>query len=107
MITENRETWIKFFWGENDEEGENFDSRIAPVWQLPVGGCEHRGDAYIHRSAKYHCFVERRSLCDRYSQRTEDYDDGITIKSVAVLERPDVVCKRCLTKWKRQYCVEV
>lgn len=98
---------IKFFWGENDEEGINFDSCVAPVWQLPVAGAESRGTAYIHTSAKYHCFVERKSLCDRYSQRTEYYDDGITLESAAVLERPDVACKRCLALWKRKYHVEV
>lgn len=107
MITENRGAWIEFFWGENEEEGMNFDSSISPVWQLPVAGSEKRGDAYIHSSAKYHCFVDSRSLCGMYCQRTEDYDDGITSKSATILERPDTACKRCLSMWKRRYQVEV
>ena len=84
----------------------NLDSRIAPVWQLPVAGSERTGNAYIHPSAKYHCFVGNGSMCDMYFQRTADYDDGITMESAAVLERPDVACKRCLARWKREFQVE-
>lgn len=84
----------------------NYDSRISPVWQLPVANSEKTGTAYIHPKAKFHCFVDCVSLCTMYSQRTEDYDDGITVESAAILEQPHHVCKRCLARWKREYQVE-
>ncbi len=84
----------------------NFDSRKRPVWQLPVANSEKRGNAYIHPKAKYHCFKNCGSLCGMYCQRTEDYDDGITISSAAVLEQPHLACRSCLKKWKKQYQVE-
>ena len=79
----------------------NFDSRIAPVWQLLVNQ-----EGYVPGSAKYHCYVDDRSLCGRSYQVTTDFDDGITCESAAIVERPHLTCKRCLTKWKRDYRVE-
>ena len=78
----------------------NFDSFIAPVWQLPVAGSERTGNAYIHPKAKYHCFVNGSSLCEQYRQKTTDYDDGITIESAAILDRPTLACKRCFKMWR-------
>ena len=79
----------------------NTDSYIAPVWQLRVNS-----DGVVPGSAKYHCFVGDKSLCETAYQNTSFYDDGITCESAAILERPNLVCKRCLTKWKKQYQVE-
>ena len=83
----------------------NYNSKIAPVWQLPVAGAERCGNAYIHPQAKYHCFVNNTSLCKKYNQWTEDYDDGITIESGVVLQVPHHVCKRCYGAWKSIYQV--
>lgn len=79
----------------------NFDSFKAPVWQLMVNS-----EGYVPGSAKYHCFDENRSLCGSKYQDTTQYDDGITCESAAILERPHLVCKRCLAKWKREFQVE-
>lgn len=84
----------------------NFDSRIAPVWQLPVAGAERTGNAYIHPKAKYHCFEDGVSLCGMYRQRTQDYDDGITVESGVILQTPDHACQRCYRAWKREYQME-
>lgn len=83
----------------------NFDSSIAPVWQLPVTSGED-GPVGIRSNVKFHCFVGDRALCDGRYQNTEYFDDGITIESAAVLEQPHSVCKRCLARWKREYQVE-
>lgn len=80
----------------------NTDSHIAPVWQLRVNR-----EGVVPGSAKYHCFVNDESLCGTSCQNTSFYDDGITCESAAILERPHLVCKRCLTRWKKQYMVEV
>lgn len=85
----------------------NVDSKIAPVWQLPVSGAEKTGNSYISMRAKHHCFVDDVSLCGKYHQFTDDYDYGITIKSASVLETPQFACKKCLKLWKEQYNVEV
>lgn len=79
----------------------NTDSHIAPVWQLRVNS-----DGVVTGSAKYHCFVDDESLCGTAVQNTSFYDDGITCESAAIVERPNLVCKRCLAKWKAQYQVE-
>lgn len=84
----------------------NTNSYIAPVWQLPVHGAERTGNGAIPKYAKYHCFVSDMSLCNKYSQATYFYDDGVSIESVTVLERPDCVCNKCLVKWKKLYQVD-
>lgn len=86
-----------------DEEELNFDSHIAPVWQLPVSGSERTGNSYINQKTKYHCFKDNVSLCGRYYQDTKDYDDGITTTSVFLSNMPEYACKKCLKLWKKQY----
>lgn len=85
----------------------NTDSKIRPVWQLPVSGSERTGNSYISMKAKYHCFVDDVSLCGKYHQFTDDYDYGITTESASILETPQIACKKCLKLWKEQYDVEV
>ena len=85
----------------------NLDSNIAPVWQLPAAGSERTGNAYIHPKAKYHCFKNSLSLCERYSQRTSDYDGGISIDDFEVADRSlrgrtDILCKRCYRLWLKR-----
>lgn len=83
----------------------NANSKERPVWQLPVAGAERRGNAYIHPSAKYHCFVDNSSLCGMYNQRTLDYDDGITVESGVLLLSPHFGCQKCYQRWRREYGV--
>ena len=79
----------------------NTDSFVAPVWQLRVND-----DGIVLGSAKYHCFENDEALCGSCYQSTNLYDDGITCTSAEILDRPHLVCKRCLTKWKRVFQVE-
>ena len=84
----------------------NYDSNISPVWQLPVNGAERTGNAYISRKAKFHCFVDNITLCGKYHQNTQNYDDGITLESCSIVELPQFACRKCLNLWKKQYRVE-
>lgn len=79
----------------------NTNSFIAPVWQLRVNS-----DGVVPGSARYHCFVNDESLCGTVYQNTSFYDDGITCESAAIVERPNLVCKRCFGKWKKLYQAE-
>lgn len=76
----------------------NTDSFVAPVWQLMVNGV-----GVVPNTAKYHCFVDDRSLCEKYYQDTKYYDDGICCEQDAVAENLQYVCKRCYSKWKCMY----
>ena len=80
----------------------NFDSYVHPVWQLPA--CDD-GD-HIRKSVKYHCFVDNKSLCGRQHQRTDIYDDGITVDSGEIARSPQFACKRCRGLWMKIYCQE-
>ncbi len=81
----------------------NTDSTMRPVWQLPISGAENRGNAYIHTSAKYHCFVDNHTLCTSYRQNTSFYDYGITVESGYIAQNPNKACRKCYEKWKREY----
>lgn len=42
-----------------------------PVWQLPVmSETGASANAYIPKTAKYHCFIDNASLCKRYTQES-------------------------------------
>lgn len=76
-----------------------------PVWQLPImSGTSTSANAYIQKTAKYHCFIENKSLCKRYTQDTDYYETGI--ESGEILRRPDIACKKCRGIWLRRYVRE-
>ena len=77
----------------------NTDSYIAPVWQLPVND-----DGVVPKTAKYHCFVQNKSLCGRKMQDANFYDDGISRASDKVEENADVICRKCFALWRSNYC---
>lgn len=83
-----------------------FDSFVCPVWQLPVFEDGFSGSNYVPMKAKYHCFVNGVSLCKKYHQITDVYDSGITVEGDDVAHSPGIVCKRCLTLWKKRYCLD-
>jgi hypothetical protein len=71
------------------------------LWQLPVDQDKHF-DKQIHHNAKYHCFVDRNSLCGKYWQ-TEFFEsfDGV------ITDIPQDVCKVCYRKWKKQFNIGI
>lgn len=78
----------------------NTNSTGRCVWQLPVSYSERDGDVRVKQSAKYHCFLDDRSLCGKHYQLTSDYDEGISITNLYATQHPDHVCKHCYNKWK-------
>lgn len=78
-----------------------FDSFVRPVWQLPA-----KDTVDVPASAKYHCFVDGKSLCRKYTQATDAYDEGITVESGVVLQIPQTACQRCYKLWLRRYLSE-
>lgn len=76
-----------------------------PVWQLPImSETITSANAYIQKTAKYHCFVDNTSLCKRYTQDTSYYE--VKIESGEILRRPEIACKRCQEIWLRRYVPE-
>lgn len=76
-----------------------------PVWQLPVlSETSSNANAYIPKTAKYHCFVEGVSLCKRHAQDTDYYETGI--ESGEILRRPEIACKQCRKTWIQRYVPE-
>ena len=76
-----------------------------PVWQLPVmSETGASANAYIPKTAKYHCFIDNASLCKRYTQDTDYYETGI--ESGEILRRPEIACKKCRKMWLRRYVPE-
>lgn len=76
-----------------------------PLWQLPAPPQSGNANAYIPASAKYHCFVESKSLCRRHAQ-DEDFYSELGVESGEVLRNPDIACKRCQEIWLRRYVPE-
>ena len=82
------------------------DSFVHPVWQLPVHAAERTGGAYIPAAAKYHCFVDDKSLCGKYIQCTDCFDAGITADSDVISQSPQTACKQCYKLWAHRYLPE-
>lgn len=77
-----------------------------PEWQLPAPSETTRGEnAYIPKSAKYHCFIDGVSVCGRYTQDVVFYD-ALGIESGEILRNPDIACKRCCEIWIHRYVTE-
>lgn len=72
-------------------------------WELYVNENRAYGKE-IPDNAKYHCFVDDKSLCGKYHQKYSDYDT--TIKSGEILMFPHIACKVCLKKWIKQYGID-
>lgn len=72
------------------------------VWQLPIASAENSNTDYIHGNAKPHAFVVyddeivNNSLCKKYSQWANEYEN-INIESVEAT----YLCKKCLCLYKK------
>ena len=76
-----------------------------PVWQLPImSETTTSANAYIQKTAKYHCFIDNASLCKRYTKDTDYYETGS--ESGEILCRPEIACKKCRKMWLRRYVPE-
>lgn len=73
-----------------------------PVWQLPVNE-NSSANSYISSNVKYHCFVNKHSLCGKYTQDTDYYETGI--ESGEIASNPQFACKVCRNKWLKKFYI--
>lgn len=85
-------------------------------WLLPTRESRTTNDEIIHHKAKYHCFISYRekkfgaealvgtSLCNKHKQVLGYYEK---IESGQVLAFPQVACKKCFEKWKKEFDIDV
>jgi hypothetical protein len=71
------------------------------VWQLPVKQSNITDHDWIHPKAKYHCFVQNQSLCNKYVQDTDYFETDI--ERGEIIMRPEIACKICRAKWIKQF----
>jgi len=76
------------------------DSGI-PVRQLPVKQSNYTDHDWVHPKAKYHCYIEGKSMCEKYNQDTDYFETDI--ESGEVLKFPVIACQVCFRKWKREF----
>lgn len=67
-----------------------------PVWQLPVKHSNLTNSCWIHPKANYHCFVNGSSLCGKYYQCNDWFDNVISLSDA--VEHPELCCRVCMKK---------
>lgn len=73
------------------------------VWQLHVIQSNKIDHDWIHPKAKFHFFVDDRSLCGKYVQDTKYFETDIS--SSEILRRPEIACKKCYNLWAKNQLV--
>lgn len=70
-------------------------------WMLPVKMSNLTSHDWIHPNVKYHCFINNTSLCKKYFQYQDYFETDIDSGEIAM--RPEIACKKCYEKWKKQF----
>lgn len=65
------------------------------VWQLPVIQSDLTDHDWIHPKAKYHAFIDNKSVCGKYDQITDCFETG---EESELLANKNLACKVCLKK---------
>ena len=66
------------------------------IWQLPVKQSNLTSVDWVHPKAKYHAFVNDRSLCGKYGQSTGFFETTIEPSNLT----EELACKKCFKKLK-------
>ncbi|MEC0709719.1 hypothetical protein P8881_19535 [Bacillus haynesii] len=66
------------------------------VWQLPVIQSDLTDHDCIHPKAKYHAYIDNKSVCGKYGQITDCFETGI--EESELMANKDWACKVCLKK---------
>ncbi len=74
------------------------DIDYKACWQLPVSSKRDQAQ-YIRMNAKFHFFKDETSLCGKYWQVTEDFDNLLSNDQEE--EMHEHLCKACLKKKQR------
>lgn len=70
-------------------------------WFLYVKQSRVTGEYYVHQKAKYHYFEGDRSFCGEYFMDTDYFETNV--ESGEVESRPEIACKKCFKKWKKEF----
>lgn len=84
-------------------------------WLLPVHESKTRNEEIINHNAKYHFFWTNEekdscyrtygtSLCGKYKMELDYYEN---VSSSAIAERPEIACKKCYERWKKEFHIEI
>jgi hypothetical protein len=71
------------------------------VWQLLVHDSTKRGELYISKNAKFHGFIDNKSLCSKYIQVTKNFDN--VIKNSELESKEMFICKKCFEKYNKLF----
>lgn len=66
------------------------------VWQLPVIQSNLTDHDWVHPKAKYHAFIDNKSICGKYDQITDCFETGI--EESKLMANKGWACKVCLKK---------
>ncbi|MEC1437279.1 hypothetical protein P9D57_00645 [Bacillus sonorensis] len=66
------------------------------VWKLPVIQSDLTDHHWVHPKAKYHAFIDNKSVCGKYGQSTDYFETGI--EESKLMANKDWACKLCLKK---------
>lgn len=73
---------------------------MSDGWFLPVHEDDEKGNQ-IRENAKYHYFVNCKSLCKNYDMNTGFFETNIESGEIAM--RPNIACKKCYQKWLKKF----
>ena len=66
------------------------------TWQLPIKQSDKTDHDWIHPKAKYHAFVNHRSLCDKHGQNTDYFETSI--EEAELMKDKSLACKKCMDR---------
>ncbi|WP_265463606.1 hypothetical protein [Bacillus velezensis] len=66
------------------------------VWQLPIVESNKTDYEWVHPKAKYHAFIDNKSVCGKYGQNTDYFETGI--EESELVANKGLACKVCLMK---------
>ncbi len=67
-------------------------------WQLPTNQSHVSNCDYIRYNAKLHCYVDNKSLCNKHSQQTNDFEN-YDLDQFLNEYGEKYICKKCLNKY--------
>lgn len=66
------------------------------VWQLPVRQSNKTDHDWIHPKAKYHAFVNNKSMCGKYVQDTSFFDNIVEEDNLKNVKQ--YICQQCIKR---------
>ncbi|MHA4964945.1 hypothetical protein [Bacillus subtilis] len=73
-----------------------YGKSLKIFWQLPVIQSNKTDHEWVHPKAKYHAYIDNKSVCGRYVQSNHYF--GVSIEESELLANKNLACKVCLKK---------